>query len=107
MYPISGLNDLFLGPKYRKIPQNQQPFCVPFQITPGPTLARAMCALNTTLLCQNGASKGDDKMEKGFKVIPFIVINHHNSWLKKQATRTCNLKNYAKSGLFKADFAVF
>ena len=41
----------------------------------------------TTLLCQNGAAKGDDNMEKGFKVIPFIVIQHHkgaqcNSWLK-------------------------
>ena len=52
-----------------------------------PTLARALCALNTTLLCQNWASKGDENMEKGFKMIPFIVIQHHkgaqcNSWLK-------------------------
>ena len=34
---------------------------------------------HTTLLCQNGASKGDDNMEKGFKVIPFIVIQHHKA----------------------------
>ena len=26
---------------------------------------------------------------------------------KKNVTRTCNLKNYAKRVLFKADFAVF
>ena len=53
-----------------------------------PTLARALCALNTTLLCQNGASKGDDNMEKGFKVIPFIVLQHH-----KGAQCNSRLKN--------------
>ena len=34
MYPIRGLNDLFLGPKYHKMGPEKHPFSIPFQITP-------------------------------------------------------------------------
>ena len=34
MYPIRGLNDLFLGPKYRKLALEKHPFCRPFQGAP-------------------------------------------------------------------------
>ena len=44
-------------------------------------------------------------------MIPFILIYHHkhaqrSSWLSN-TPRKWNLKKYAKSVLFKADFAVF